>query len=41
MAIIKASYHEMLRIALNRHRWAHYRSHGGQRKQGLLTQLAL
>ena len=37
IAVIKASCHEMLRMALNRHELARYRR---QRKQGLLTQLA-
>ena len=38
ITVIKASCHEMLRMALNRHELARYRR---QRKQGLLTQLAL
>ena len=38
ITIIKESCHEMLRMALNRHELARYRR---QRKQGLLTQLAL
>ena len=38
IAVIKASCHEMLRMALNRHELACYRR---QRKWGLLTQLVL
>ena len=37
MTIIKANYHEMLRMTLKRHRLAHYRR---ERKQGLVMQLA-
>ena len=38
ITVIKASCHKMLRMELNRHKLAHYRT---QRKQGLLTQLVL
>ena len=38
LTVIKASCHEMLRMALNRHEFPRYRR---QRKRGLLMQLAV